>query len=187
MIATTRMRTVRRIDLADRRVEVEAGVVNLEITRRVRAAGLGYAPDPSSQAACTIGGNIAENSGGPHTLKYGVTANHVLGLEIVLPDGEILTLDRSPGALGYDLGGAFIGSEGTLGIITEAAVTLKTASPENQVFFFSCANINTALKALQLFTATEEPNEIFAVNSTYLRDLLALDGAAKLPAWTVVV
>ncbi len=78
-------------------------------------------------------------------------------------------------------------AQGTLGIITEAAVTLKTASPENQVFFFSCANINTALKALQLFTATEEPNEIFAVNSIYLRDLLALDGAAKLPAWTVVV
>ena len=124
MIATTRMRAIRRVDLANRRIEVEAGVVNLEVTRHVRSAGLLYAPDPSSQAACTIGGNIAENSGGPHTLKYGVTVNHVLGLEIVLPDGEILRTDRSPGALGYDLGGAFIGSEGTFGIVTAATLRL---------------------------------------------------------------
>lgn len=124
MIATTRMRAIRHIDLANRRIEVEAGVVNLEVTRRVRDAGLSYAPDPSSQAACTIGGNIAENSGGPHTLKYGVTVNHVLALEIVLPDGEILRLDRFPGALGYDLGGIFIGSEGTFGIVTAATLGL---------------------------------------------------------------
>lgn len=124
MIATTRMRAIRYIDLANRRIEVEAGVVNLEVTRRVRDAGLSYAPDPSSQAACTIGGNIAENSGGPHTLKYGVTVNHVRALEIVLPDGEVLILDRSPGALGYDLGGVFIGSEGTFGIVTAATLGL---------------------------------------------------------------
>ena len=124
MIATSRMRAIRCIDLVDRRIEVEAGVVNLEVTRRVRDAGLLYAPDPSSQAACTIGGNIAENSGGPHTLKYGVTVNHVLALEIVLPDGEILRVDRSDGTLGYDLGGLFIGSEGTFGIVTAATLRL---------------------------------------------------------------
>jgi glycolate oxidase len=132
MIATTRMRAIRHIDLANRRIEVEAGVVNLEVTRRVRDAGLSYAPDPSSQAACTIGGNIAENSGGPHTLKYGVTVNHVLALEIVLPDGEVLSLDRSPGALGYDLGGVFIGSEGTFGIVTAATLRL-VPNPEDVV------------------------------------------------------
>jgi glycolate oxidase len=129
MIATTRMRAIRAVDLADRRIEVEAGVVNLEVTRRVRDEGLHYAPDPSSQAACTIGGNIAENSGGPHTLKYGVTVNHVLGLEIVLPDGEVLRIDRTEGALGYDLGGVFIGSEGTFGIVTAATLRL-VAVPE---------------------------------------------------------
>jgi glycolate oxidase len=132
MIATTRMRAIRSIDLADRQIEVEAGVVNLEVTRRVQDAGLLYAPDPSSQAACTIGGNIAENSGGPHTLKYGVTVNHVLGLEIVLPDGEVLQLDRRDGALGYDLGGVFIGSEGTFGIVTAATLRLVPA-PEKVV------------------------------------------------------
>jgi glycolate oxidase len=132
MIATTRMRAIRRIDVSNRRNEVEAGVVNLEVTRRVRDAGLSYAPDPSSQAACTIGGNIAENSGGPHTLKYGVTVNHVLALEIVLPDGEVLSLDRSPGALGYDLGGVFIGSEGTFGIVTAATLGL-VPNPEDVV------------------------------------------------------
>jgi glycolate oxidase len=129
MIATTRMRAIRSLDLANRKVEVEAGVVNLEVSRRVYDEGLHYAPDPSSQAACTIGGNIAENSGGPHTLKYGVTVNHVLDLEIVLPDGEVLRLDRTPGALGYDLGGVFIGSEGTFGIVTAATLRL-VATPE---------------------------------------------------------
>jgi glycolate oxidase len=132
MIATTRMRAIRRLDLANRRIEVEAGVVNLEVTRRVHAESLLYAPDPSSQAACTIGGNIAENSGGPHTLKYGVTANHVFALEIVLPDGEVVNLDRSAGALGYDLGGVFIGSEGTFGIVTAATLGL-VPQPEDVV------------------------------------------------------
>jgi glycolate oxidase len=130
MISTARMRAIRGIDVANRRIEVEAGVVNLEVSRRVRSAGLQYAPDPSSQAACTIGGNIAENSGGPHTLKYGVTANHVLALEVVLPDGEVLVLDRSQERPGYDLGGVFIGSEGTFGITTAATLNL-VAIPES--------------------------------------------------------
>ena len=88
MICTSRMQAIESIDVRNRRVVAQAGVVNLWISRRVQRDGLHYAPDPSSQTACTIGGNVAENSGGPHTLKYGVTTNHVLGVELVLPDGE---------------------------------------------------------------------------------------------------
>jgi glycolate oxidase len=124
MIGTSRMRRIRSIDADNRVAEVEAGVVNLEISRRVDSLGLYYAPDPSSQSACTIGGNVAENSGGPHTLKYGVTVNHLLALEVVLPDGEVVWLDREHDAPGYDLVGLATGSEGTLGLVTAARVRL---------------------------------------------------------------
>ena len=97
MICTSRMNRILEIDLANRRVVVEAGVVNLSVTRAVQGDGLMYAPDPSSQSACTIGGNVAENSGGPHTLKYGVTTNHVLAVELVLPDGEVVHPGRRHG------------------------------------------------------------------------------------------
>jgi glycolate oxidase len=122
MIGTSRLKTVRRIDLDNREIEVEAGVVNLEVTRQVEGAGYYYAPDPSSQSACSIGGNVAENSGGPHTLKYGVTVNHLLEIEMVLPNGELVRLDRRPGAPGYDLAGLCTGAEGTLGIVTAAVL-----------------------------------------------------------------
>jgi glycolate oxidase len=126
MIGTSRMRRIRAIDLPNRRVVAEAGVVNAAVSRAVRSAGLQYVPDPSSQNACTIGGNIAENSGGPHTLKYGVTTNHVLGLELVLPDGEIVELgDGVEDTLGYDLTGVVCGSEGTFGIVTAATLRLE--------------------------------------------------------------
>jgi glycolate oxidase len=124
MIGTSRMRKIRRIDIPNRVIEVEAGVVNLEVSRRVAAEGYYYAPDPSSQSACTIGGNVAENSGGPHTLKYGVTVNHLLGVEMVLPDGEIVHLERDNGSVGFDLAGVCTGSEGTLGIMTAATLRL---------------------------------------------------------------
>ncbi|HLW69350.1 MAG TPA: FAD-linked oxidase C-terminal domain-containing protein [Candidatus Binataceae bacterium] len=128
MICTSRMNRILEIDLANRRIEVESGVVNLNVTNAVKAAGYFYAPDPSSQAACTIGGNIAENSGGPHTLKYGVTTNHVLGLELVLPDGEIVELGGPAEELcGYDLVGTVVGAEGTVGIVTRATLRLSRA------------------------------------------------------------
>ncbi|GIW44909.1 MAG: lactate dehydrogenase [Candidatus Binatia bacterium] len=131
MIGTGRMRRVLEVDTVNRRILVEAGVANLDVSRTVANFGLHYAPDPSSQAACSIGGNIAENSGGPHTLKYGVTTNHVLGLEIVLPDGQALWLggwvDDVPG---YDLRGFVIGSEGTCGIVTRAILRL-TRNPQS--------------------------------------------------------
>src|SRR5439155_342365 len=103
----------------------EPGVVNLHLSWKVGPKGYYYAPDPSSQQACTIGGNIANNSGGPHTLKYGVTTNHVLGLEVVMPDGEIVWLGgKTREACGYDLAGVFVGSEGTFGIATKVAVRI---------------------------------------------------------------
>jgi glycolate oxidase len=110
---------------------VEAGCVNAWVTNAVKAHGLLYAPDPSSQPACTIGGNVAMNSGGPHTLKYGVTTNHVLGFEIVLPDGEVVWLGARPDGgedqNGYDLRGSVIGCEGMFGIITRVLVRLIKA------------------------------------------------------------
>lgn len=125
MIALTRMTRLLEVDLPNRRALVEAGMVNQKLTDAVAPDGYGFAPDPSSQFACTIGGNVAENSGGPHTLKYGVTVNHVLGLEVVLPDGEVVWLGGgAEDAPGYDLVGLMVGSEGTFGIVTKALVRL---------------------------------------------------------------
>ncbi|WP_433254215.1 FAD-linked oxidase C-terminal domain-containing protein [Streptosporangium sp. CA-135522] len=125
LIVTSRMRRILSVDVADRRAVVEPGVTNLAITEAVRDQGYYYAPDPSSQQVCSIGGNVAENSGGAHCLKYGFTVNHVLALEIVTPDGDIVELsDVDPG---YDLMGAFVGSEGTLGIATKVTVRLMRA------------------------------------------------------------
>lgn len=123
--ATTRMDRIIEIDPADRVAVVEPGVANLRLTHAAAKYGLFYAPDPSSQQACTIGGNVAENAGGPHCLALGVTQNHVLGIEVVTAAGEIMWLGgRVPDAPGYDLRGAFIGSEGTLGIATKVIVKL---------------------------------------------------------------
>ena len=100
-------------------------MVNLQLNRTVAPLGLLYAPDPSSEAACTIGGNVAENAGGPHCLKYGVTLNHVIAMTAILPDGEIVTLGNPEGeAAGYDLRGAFIGSEGCFGVALDVTVRL---------------------------------------------------------------
>jgi len=125
MIVFARMNRILELDLANARAVVQPGVVNLDITRAVEPAGLYFAPDPSSQKSCTIGGNVAENAGGPHTLAYGVTVNHVTALELVLPDGEIVRVGSKHGdAPGYDLCGLFVGSEGTLALVTEITVKL---------------------------------------------------------------
>ncbi len=125
ILSLTRMKRMLEIDLRNRRITAEAGAINVSLTRAVAANGYQYAPDPSSQMACTIGGNVAENSGGPHTLKYGVTVNHVLGLTVVLPDGEIVRLGgKAEESLGYDLVGLMVGSEGTFGIVTEVVARL---------------------------------------------------------------
>src|SRR5438477_11963086 len=125
VISLMRMNRVLEVDYENQLAVVEPGLVNLHLSWAVRPRGFYYAPDPSSQQACTIGGNIANNSGGPHTLKYGVTVNHVLGLEVVLPDGEIVWLGgKTRDALGYDLAGVFVGSEGTFGIATKIVVRI---------------------------------------------------------------
>jgi glycolate oxidase len=125
VLSLARLDRIIKIDLENRLAIVEPGVINLDVTKAVAKEGFFYAPDPSSQAACSIGGNVANNSGGPHTLAYGVTTNHVLGVEVVLDDGQILGLGGEvPDTPGYDLCGVFVGSEGTLGIVTKIAVRL---------------------------------------------------------------
>src|SRR3954465_12180463 len=124
-IAFARMNRILEIDYDNERVVVQPGVVNLDITAAVDAGGYFYAPDPSSQRACTIGGNVAENAGGPHTLAYGVTTNHVLGLEMDLPDGSIVeTGGKAVDLPGYDLVGLLTGSEGTMALVTKVIVRL---------------------------------------------------------------
>src|SRR2546426_3664029 len=125
VISLMRMNRILEIDYDNLLAVVEPGLVNLHLSWAVGPRGYYYAPDPSSQQACTIGGNIANNSGGPHTLKYGVTVNHILGLEVVMPDGEIAWLGgRTRDALGYDLAGVFVGSEGAFGIATKIVVRI---------------------------------------------------------------
>lgn len=125
MISLTRMREILEINIRDRYAIVEPGLVNVHLTQKLKGTGYHYAPDPSSQGACTIGGNFATNSGGPHTLKYGVTVNHVLGAEVVMPDGSVTQLGGVTEDIpGYDLTGLFVGSEGTLGICTKLIVRL---------------------------------------------------------------
>lgn len=132
LIECSRMSRILEIDATNRTATVEPGLVNQHLSDAVAPLGLCYAPDPSSQTACTIGGNVAENSGGPHTLKYGTTSPHVLAIEVVLPDGSVTTLGRRDGhGVGYDLRGAFVGSEGTLGIAT--AVTVRLVPIPQQV------------------------------------------------------
>ncbi len=125
VLAFARMNRVLEVDAENMRAIVQPGVVNLQLSEHVAHLGLYFAPDPSSQKACTIGGNVAENSGGPHTLMYGVTVNHVTGLTVVLPSGDVVHFGgKAAESGGYDLTGFFVGSEGTLGVVTEITVRL---------------------------------------------------------------
>ena len=149
MICTSRMQRIDAIDVRNRRITAEAGVVNSWITNAVRAHGLHYAPDPSSQPACTIGGNVAENSGGPHTLKYGVTTNHVLGVELALPSGDLVMLggpveDRP----GYDLVGLVVGAEGTFGIVTRAVLRLVRTPEATRTLLAVFESVDAASEAV---------------------------------------
>jgi glycolate oxidase subunit GlcD len=126
VIECSRMNRIIEIDAEDRFAIVEPGVVNADLSKATAPQGLFYAPDPSSQQVCTIGGNVAENSGGPHTLKYGTTTDHVLAVELVLPSGDVVELGSATGwSPGFDLVGAVVGSEGTLGIVTRVTVKLE--------------------------------------------------------------
>jgi len=132
VISFARMSRIIEIDVPNLRAVVQPGLVNLHLSTAAAPYGLYFVPDPSSQKACTLGGNVAENSGGPHTLAYGVTTNHVTGLELVLSDGTIVRIGgKAIDHDGYDLVGTFVGSEGTLGIVTEITVKL-TPLPEDK-------------------------------------------------------
>lgn len=125
VLSFARMNRILEVDIPNARVVVEPGVLNLDVTSRVQAQDYFYAPDPSSQSICTIGGNVAENSGGAHCLKYGFTTTHVLGLEVVLPDGSLVHLGgKTLDTPGYDLAGVFVGSEGTLGVATKIVLRI---------------------------------------------------------------
>lgn len=131
VLSLARMNKILEIDTVNQRAVVQPGVVNLEVSNATAKYGYFYAPDPSSQKACTIGGNVSENSGGPHTLALGVTVNHVTGLEVVLPEGRVIRLGgKAQDSTGLDLTGFFVGSEGTMGVVTEITVKL-TRLPEH--------------------------------------------------------
>ncbi|HUF13467.1 MAG TPA: FAD-linked oxidase C-terminal domain-containing protein [Longimicrobiales bacterium] len=126
VVSTARMGQVLELDAANRRARVQPGVINAELSRLAAPHGLYFAPDPSSQSACTLGGNVAENAGGPHCLKYGVTTDHVLALTVVMPDGSVLEMGGDGETIGYDLVGLWVGSEGTFGIATELTLALAS-------------------------------------------------------------
>ncbi len=136
LVVLSRMTRILAVDLENRRVRVQPGVINLDVSRAIAADGYYYAPDPSSQSVCSIGGNIAENSGGAHCLKYGFTVNHVVEATIVLADGEIVRVgEAAVDPLGYDLIAAVVGSEGLVGIVTEAVVRILRVPEATRTFF----------------------------------------------------
>ena len=154
LVITSRMRKVLAIDLNNQTIRVQPGVINSWVTRAVSGDGFYYAPDPSSQIACSVGGNVAENSGGVHCLKYGVTSNHVLELEVVLPDGTVTTLGGPLAEMpGLDLRGVFIGSEGTLGIATAITLRLLRQPEAVAVLLADFTTMEAAGEAVRLVTA----------------------------------
>ena len=151
VFSLARMNGVLELDLANRRARVQPGLVNLDLSRHVARHGLFYAPDPSSQKACTIGGNIATNAGGPHCLSYGQTVNHVQALEVVDESGEVF--ETSVDETGYDLTGAIVGSEGTLGIVTAAWVGLLRLPESVRVWVAAFADVESASEAVSAIVA----------------------------------
>ena len=148
-IAFTRMNRILEVDTENRTATIEPGVINLDLDTHVRKLGLRYAPDPSSQRACSLGGNIAENAGGPHCLAYGSTTNHVLGLEVVLEDGTVVNLGSAAREVpGYDLRGVFVGAEGTFGLATRIVVRLLPVPETVRTFLGIFPDIDTACSAV---------------------------------------
>jgi len=195
VISLARLTRILEVDLENGRVTVEPGVTNLAVTQAVIGEGFYYAPDPSSQQVCTIGGNIAENSGGAHCLKYGFTVHHVLAADVVLPDGELVTLERE--APGPDLLGAFVGSEGTLGIATrivlrvirrpESVVTLLAGFPSTDAAGVAVSDIVAAQilpAAIEMMDSLTREAAEQAVQANYPHDagailIVELDGCAE--------
>ena len=154
VISMMRMNRILEVDRDSRVVWVEPGVVNLDLTKHLKPLGFHFAPDPSSQHVCTLGGNVANNSGGPHCLAYGVTNAHIVAVEVVLPDGEVAVLgglDAEP--LGYDLRGAFVGGEGTLGIATRIAARITPNPPAVRTLLISFAEVHHAAETVSAVIA----------------------------------
>jgi len=155
LLGLHRLKRIISIDGDNARAVVEPGVVNATLTAAASAYGLHYAPDPSSQTVCTIGGNIAENAGGPHCLKYGVTLNHVLALTVLLPSGEVVSLGNAEGeAEGYDLLGAFIGSEGCFGVVLDATVRLERNPQSVRTLLADFSAVDAAAHAVSAIIAS---------------------------------
>ena len=149
VVVTTRMNRILEVDEAEGVAWVEPGVLNLDLSRAVAHLGVHFAPDPSSQQSCSIGGNVANNSGGPHCLAYGVTSAHVLAVEVVLPDGSLAVLGGlDPDPPGYDLRGVFVGSEGTMGIATRIAVRLTPVPPAVRTLLADFVSVEDAAAAV---------------------------------------
>src|SRR5438270_3510214 len=150
VITFPRMDRILELDLENLRAVVEPGVVNLALSQALKPLGYYYVPDPSSQGACTIGGNVGTNAGGPHTLLYGVTVNHVTGLELALPSGELVQVGgrKAASASGYDLTGLFVGSEGTMGIATKIWVKIQPLPPVQKTLMAVYPDVETASNAV---------------------------------------
>ena len=155
LLGLNRLTRILELDPVNRIARVEPGVVNSTLQKAAGSHGLHYAPDPSSQSACTIGGNVAENAGGPHCLKYGVTLNHTVACTVLLPDGEIVTLGAEHGEpVGYDLLGAFIGSEGCFGVALDCTVRLLPNAPRVRTLLADFMSINAAARATSAIIAS---------------------------------
>jgi glycolate oxidase subunit GlcD len=183
VIELARMRQILEIDAVNRLAVVQPGVVNLNVSRAVAHLGLHYVPDPSSQPTCTIGGNIAENAGGIHCLKYGTTTDHVLGLKVVLAGGEVVELGGGGREVaGYDLLGLFIGSEGTFGIATEATLRLTPVPPAVRTLLADFAEVNDASHAVSaIIAAGVMPAALEMMDQEIIRAVEASVFAAGLP------
>src|SRR6202171_5657768 len=155
LLGLSRMKRILEVDLENGWMRVEPGVINLDVSRRLSPSGYYYAPDPSSQGVCTIGGNVAENSGGAHCLKYGFTVNHVLGARLVLGDGSVVDLGGPvPDAPGYDLLGVLVGSEGMLGIVTEVVLRILRKPEATRTFFATFPSTDEAGTAVSAIIAS---------------------------------
>jgi glycolate oxidase subunit GlcD len=190
LVVLTRLNRVLEVDRENRRAVVEPGVVNVQLSQVTERFNLSYAPDPSSQTVCTIGGNVAENAGGPHCLKYGVTSNHILELEVALPDGELVTLGAPGGEQwGPDLVGLFVGSEGTFGIATRITVRLTPSPTAIRTLLADFDSLRTAGEAVtQIIAAGLVPaalemmdrNSVAVVEESIYRAGYPTDAAAVL-------
>ena len=183
-VELARMRRVLKVDVENRLAVVEAGVVNAHVSRAVARHGLHYVPDPSSQGSCTIGGNLAENAGGIHCLKYGTTTDHVVGARVVLSDGRVVDLGGAGAhAAGYDLLGVFVGSEGTFGVATEATLRLMPVAPSVRTLLADFTDINDASRAVSAVIAEGIiPAALEMVDGATIRAVEASVFAAGLPA-----